>query len=395
MSATNISVFTEVRFGRTADGSWAAGDASAAREAWLGYLAAGAQVTLVGRASTELGPNAVALDPRLQLRPLPYYLGIGGLIRTAIPLARQIRRGVLEADTVVLRLPGAIGSVAAIVCKLSGRAYVADVVGDPADVASSGVLGRAAARTVPLVAAQMRWLVRGAAASRYVTRRALQARYPARRGTLSAGISDVRLGTEGLAASGPSRRHGRLDVVVVGSQETTVKGHDVLFAAMASLRAEGIPVTATLVGGGRMEQHNMDLATAGGVREFVRFQGNVGDRAQVIAHLDAADVFALPSRQEGLPRALVEAMARGLPAIATNVGGNRELLDADFVIDVDDAGQLAGALRRLYCDQALWQQQSARNLEVARSYGSDVLDLEFATWFRGLAGAGVSRGDGQ
>jgi glycosyltransferase involved in cell wall biosynthesis len=381
-----VSVFTETRFGRTEDGSWAAADTSGARESWVAYLQAGADVTLVGRADPEGGPNAVELDPALELRPLPYYVGIGGFVRQAWPLLREIRHSVRDADLIVLRLPGAIGSTAAMVCKLTGREYVADVLGDPADVAKQGALGNRAKRAVPLLAAQMRWLVRGAGASRYVTREALQERYPAKPGTASAGISDVRITPEVLAPVARTRREGRLHVALIGTQETTYKGHDVLFAAMAELRAEGIPVTASLIGGGRLEQANKELADSLGLAEHAGFEGNVASRAAVIAHLDSADVFVLPSRTEGLPRALVEAMARALPAVATDVGGNAELLDPEFIIGVDDHAALADRLRQLFTDPALWQQQSARNLAVARTYAAERLDADFRDWFSGLPG---------
>ncbi|HZE66308.1 MAG TPA: glycosyltransferase [Sporichthyaceae bacterium] len=381
-----VSVFTETRFGRTEDGRWAAADTSGARESWSAYLAAGATVTLVGRADPAGGPNAVALDPALGLHPLPYYLGIGGFARAAWPLFREIRRSVREADLIVLRLPGAVGSTAALVCKLTGREYVADVLGDPADVAAKGALGDRARRAVPLLAAQMRWLVRGARASRYVTREALQARYPAKPGTSSTGISDVRITPEALARVARTRREGRLHVALIGTQETTYKGHDVLFAAMAALRAEGIPVTASLIGGGRLEWANKELAAGLNLAEHTSFEGNVASRDAVIAHLDSADVFVLPSRTEGLPRALVEAMARALPAVATDVGGNRELLDPEFIIDVDDHVALADRLRRLWSDAELWQRQSARNLAVARTYSAERLDADFKAWFAGLPG---------
>jgi glycosyltransferase involved in cell wall biosynthesis len=388
-----VSVFTETRFGRTENGVWAAADTSGARESWLAYLQAGAEVTLVGRADPA-GPNAVELDPALELRPLPYYVGIGGFVRKAWPLLKEIRHSVREADLIVLRLPGAIGSTAAMVCKLTGREYVADVLGDPADVAAKGALGNRARRAVPLLAAQMRWLVRGAGASRYVTREALQERYPAKPGTASAGISDVRITPEVLAPVPRARREGRLHVALIGTQETTYKGHDVLFAAMAALRAEGIPVTASLIGGGRLEQANKDLADSLGLAEHADFEGNVASRAAVIAHLDSADVFVLPSRTEGLPRALVEAMARALPAVATDVGGNSELLDPEFIIPVDDHAALADRLRRLWSDPALWLAQSERNLAVARTYAAERLDADFRDWFSGLPGqrgVGVSK----
>ena len=60
--------------------------------------------------------------------------------------------------------------------------------------------------------------------------------------------------------------------------------------------------------------------------------------------LDEADLFCTPSRTEGLPRALIEAMARGLPAMGTDVGGIRELLDRPFRAPPSDPAALAALI---------------------------------------------------
>lgn len=379
--APAVSLFTEVRFGRTSAGAWAAADTSGACDAWSPYVRAGARVTLVGRACAERGPAAIALDPAVRLRPLPYYVGLAGLLRAVLPLLRQMRQAIAESDTVVIRLSGPISWLAVILCKVMRRHYVVDVLGDPAEVVSVGALGAWACRFGPMFAMFTRWAVRGARASRFVTREALQRRYPARPGTASAGISDVRVGPGAFVETGRRRCVGRLHLILVGSQETTYKGHDVLFAAMRQLRDHGIPATAALVGSGRLEDDNRALAHRMGIAEHVEFVGHVAQRDALIARLDSADVFVLPSRTEGLPRALVEAMARALPAVATDVGGNRELLDPEFIIGVDDVEALVDRLTRLYIDAALWERQSERNLATAADYTPDALDERFDRWF--------------
>ena len=62
------------------------------------------------------------------------------------------------------------------------------------------------------------------------------------------------------------------------------------------------------------------------LRDRVRFRGQLTTPVDVRAELDRADLFVLPSRQEGLPRAMIEAMARALPCIGSSVGGIPELL---------------------------------------------------------------------
>jgi glycosyltransferase involved in cell wall biosynthesis len=93
----------------------------------------------------------------------------------------------------------------------------------------------------------------------------------------------------------------------------------------------------------------------------------------VRAALDHADLFVLPSRTEGLPRAMIEAMARALPCIGSTVGGIPELLPPEDLVPPGDAAALARKIREVVCDPDRMARMSARNLEQARQYREDAL----------------------
>jgi glycosyltransferase involved in cell wall biosynthesis len=84
-----------------------------------------------------------------------------------------------------------------------------------------------------------------------------------------------------------------------------------------------VPFTAMLVGDGPDRAMLEARATALGVADAVQF---LGERPDVERLLPGFDVFVLSSREEGIPNALLEAMAAGRPAVVTDVGGNREVL---------------------------------------------------------------------
>ncbi|MEP6909250.1 MAG: glycosyltransferase family 4 protein [Actinomycetota bacterium] len=144
---------------------------------------------------------------------------------------------------------------------------------------------------------------------------------------------DVRPAMDALP--GPGFRLGAL------GRLTAQKGFDVLIEAVRLLEAEGLPVQTVV--GGEGPDRALLAAQADGLN--VEFRGFVADVPAFHAELGA---FCLPSRWEGLPFALLEAMMSGLPCVASDVGDVRLALDgAGFVVPPDDPAALAAALREL------------------------------------------------
>ncbi|MBN2360257.1 MAG: glycosyltransferase [Deltaproteobacteria bacterium] len=126
------------------------------------------------------------------------------------------------------------------------------------------------------------------------------------------------------------------------------KGLDVLLAALARL-GERAPRLAIAGAGSDREAFERE-ARALGLSDRVRFVGAVDDGT---AFIDAVDAIVVPARHEGLSNAALEAMARARPVIASDAGGNRELvLDGvtGLIVPADDAGALAAALTHLIHD---------------------------------------------
>jgi glycosyltransferase involved in cell wall biosynthesis len=129
------------------------------------------------------------------------------------------------------------------------------------------------------------------------------------------------------------------------------KGHDVLLDAAARSCANGrAPWQVLIVGDGPSAAVLRARAGALGLDGDVRFTGNVDDVRPALA---AMDVFVLPSREEGMSNALMEALAASRPVVATDVGGNGEVLDRGrlgALVPADDASALAGAVGALLDD---------------------------------------------
>jgi len=120
-----------------------------------------------------------------------------------------------------------------------------------------------------------------------------------------------------------------------------IKGLDVLLNALGQLN--GAPHTLSIIGDGPERERLRLLADTLGVRDRVRFHGRIDDAAQ---YYPAFDAFVLSSRSEGTPMVLFEAMAEGVPIIATSVGGVPDVVSQDEAILVppEAPSDLAAAL---------------------------------------------------
>lgn len=140
-------------------------------------------------------------------------------------------------------------------------------------------------------------------------------------------------------------------VLYVGRLEW-VKGVERLLPMWSALRRHGA-ATLVIVGDGPLRAGLESEAAARGLGRSVRF---LGSHPEVTPFYLITDVFVLPSASEGLSNALLEAMAAGLPVVASNVGGNRDVVEhgvSGFLVDWADPGGPAALVGRLLDDTML------------------------------------------
>ncbi len=185
-----------------------------------------------------------------------------------------------------------------------------------------------------------------------------------------------------LGASGPvltfvGRLHAQKDIAT-------------LLHATARLREEWPRIHVVLVGEGPEEDALRRLTRELGLQERVSFTGGVAD---VIPYLDATDVFVHPSRAEGMPGALLEAMACGLPCVATRIGGTADVItdgEDALLVPPGDFPSLGAAIARLLEDQALARRLGARaRATVEARYTMTGVAEQYAALYKALvAGQG-------
>ncbi len=132
-----------------------------------------------------------------------------------------------------------------------------------------------------------------------------------------------------------------------------MKGQRYLIEAVPELAARFPGLAVVILGWGHLHHGLLDQAAALGVGDRVHLPGHRTDARML---LDAADVFVLPSRHEGMPLVLLEAMDAGLPVVATRVIGSEEVVahgETGFLVPPEDPAALGAALALLLADPGL------------------------------------------
>jgi glycosyltransferase involved in cell wall biosynthesis len=178
---------------------------------------------------------------------------------------------------------------------------------------------------------------------------------------------------------------GAFRLVAVGNLYP-VKNHGVLVRVVGALRRSGVPAELDVLGRGSEEASLRAEIGKLGLTDAVRLQGF---RSDVAEFLQRADVFVSSSVSEQMPLSFLEAMARGLPVVASRVGGVPEIVDegsTGLLFDSGDETTATAHLQSLWLDPAKRIALGKRAREIAEAqYGVSVMAETYAMIYRELA----------
>jgi sugar transferase (PEP-CTERM/EpsH1 system associated) len=228
-----------------------------------------------------------------------------------------------------------------------------------------------------------------AVSSRLADRMASQTGFPRERiGVIRNGVDLGRFGRGDSAGVRRALGLPQQDVFIVGTvgRLVPVKDQHGLLKAVAAMRSNGVPCIALLAGDGPLKEELERHAHQLGIRGHVLFLGARKDVADLML---AVDVFVLPSRSEGLSNTILEAMASGRPVVATDVGGNSELVNDGVtgrLIPAEAPEALAAALSALHREpETRLAMGRAGRLRAEREFSLEGMISSYQDLYLGLA----------
>lgn len=280
-----------------------------------------------------------------------------------------------ESEYVIIRLDSFLGLIAAKRCREVGKKYLIEVVGCIRDSFwNKSLYGKVVAYPLMKI---MQKEIKDAPFVVYVTKRFLQSRYPTE--GCSTNISNVYLPKqddniierkiEKIKAS----NYKHFQIVTIGSVSVRYKGQKAVIKALGRLKKKGyMNYTYHLIGIGK-QSYLKRVAMKADVNDQIVFHGSM-NHDNVIAFLDRCDIYIQPSKQEGLPRALIEGMSRGLLCFGSNIAGIPELLDSKVLFSVGPGNYKEISKMLLKTNRELMLEQGTRNFIEAQNYENDILE---------------------
>ena len=291
---------------------------------------------------------------------------------TRIPEAnKRLTDAISKVDLVFIR-GGVIAVLASRICRKTGKPYLAEAAGCAWDEYwNHSYIGKLIA---PYMEYQSKKNILEARYVIYVTEKWLQNRYPTNgESTYASNVILQDIDDDSLLRRLEKISKRKIDDVwVLGTTagvNNKAKGQQYVIEAISKLDSS-YNIRYELVGSGNTE-YLQRIAKKYNVEDRVVFKGELSHQ-EVLDWLDTIDTYIQPSMQEGLPRALIEAMSRGCPAIGSTTAGIPELLTQETVFSRGNVESLIEVMKTVYASN--WSDLARRNHVKSKEYQIDALN---------------------
>ena len=175
-------------------------------------------------------------------------------------------------------------------------------------------------------------------------------------------------------------QEGTITIGLIGYTHNKIKRIDTAIKALKNL---GKQFKLQVVGRGN-HKWLIDLARLYKVENQVEFLGVLQGRDEVFKWLDSIDIYIQPSITEGMPRATIEALSRGCPVVATNVGGLKSIVNERYRINVGDYNGLTRKIKEMAEDKSLMVEVGIENFQKAKEFSAEKLNAKRDDFYKNI-----------
>ena len=336
----------------------------------------------------KLKPSRVLFEgPNIEIFPLPIFHGPKEYLKKYFETGKVIEHVVDGCDAAVLRLPSTVAQRISKKVLRKGIPYATEIVFDACDGAdtSTNLLEKILWR---IIDKQMRSTCYKADGVAPVTQHYLQKRYFSKKNdSFASYYSSLELVKEFFTGPRKFPENKRMLIAHVDNQIGLFsrKGTAEIIRALELLKNEGLIVNVEFAGDDwdNSTQKILAYAKEHGVENQVSCPGFL-NRAQLAEFLDRADLFVLPTKAEGLPRVIIEAIAKGLPCVTTPASGNPELIPSNYLVGYSDVIAIAEKIKTLVTDKTAYEKASEENFEHSLEYEASILEVRRDAFYHQL-----------
>lgn len=357
-------------------------------ELWERYLKHFDTIAVIGRCKIEENTSRYHYAEKDKVTFKLFTDVSGGIdyFKKRKQIEKRLAEEINQHDVIIMRFPATISTFAAEYCIKYNISYIAEVVGCSWD-ANWNYGGVAPKLIAPYSYLKMKRAVKHAAAAIYVTEKFLQKRYPTlAKVTTSASnviIKEVHdeILPKRLEMIESYKQSNQIRIGVIGNIAVKYKGYDILLKAVSNVPSElRQRIQIDFVGGGNPE-YLKGLIEKYKLEENSTILGKLKAGNEIFDFLDKIDIYVHPSKQEGLPRVVIEAMSRACPVLASSVAGTPELLSARFLHSPGDYNKLAQDIIKVVTDSKLMKTMAEDNFARSKNYLFSVLEERRETFF--------------
>lgn len=326
----------------------------------------------------EIKPSSI---PNTEFVEIPNYKNVRNVLNY-FNARKIIRDEVAKAEFIILRT-SSFANVAARYARKYNKPYLVEVVGCAWDSTwNYSLLGKIIA---PFSYLMQKKTVREAGYAVYVTNEYLQKKYPNSNKTTNCSNVALTEFDEEVLKKRVQRIHDKCDrdKIIIGTTAAVnvrYKGQKYVIQALGQLKKRGITKFEYQLVGGGDQSYLKSIAGKYDVEDQVKFLGSL-PHEEVFNWLDTIDIYAQPSRQEGLPRALIEAMSRGLPAFGAKTAGIPELIENEYIFSNTrkNISEICSMLNSI--NKKIMIQQAIRNYQESQKYDKQTIEFRRISFF--------------